>query len=58
VTVYEPIGRLAAVELVNVTVDSPGAVQAPVAEVPVIATGEADTVLVTLLLLEKLELQA
>jgi hypothetical protein len=41
------------VELVNVTVEVPGAVQAFVAEVPVMATGDAVTVILAVLLADK-----
>jgi hypothetical protein len=48
-----PVGRSVAVEFVSVTVDVPGDVQALVAEVPVMATGKLLTVIVAVLLEDK-----
>jgi len=49
VTVYEPTGRFDDVELVIVTVDVPGLLQAFTAEVLVTATGGVRTVIVAVL---------
>jgi phosphoribosyl-dephospho-CoA transferase len=49
-----PVGRSEAVEFVKVTVEVPGNVHAAVAEVPVMAAGDAVTVISAVLFADKL----
>jgi hypothetical protein len=48
-----PVGRSEAVEFVNVTIEVPGEVHTAVAEVPVMADGDAVTVIVAALFADK-----